>query len=155
MNNNSIFLLGSKPEVLSQCAEKLTVETNVVIAGLCDGYFSDQQKLINDIVKDKGSIDILVNNAGTALHCEMSEITDKQFRKIMDLNVDAVFRLSRAVIKSMRKKEKSLKNMLVLIITRKNPSAQYIGSYSRKIDFFDTDSLLPPPSKIKQAGSLF
>jgi len=49
LHSNSVFLLGSKPEVLSQCAEKLRAETNVVIAGLCDGYFNDQDKLINDI----------------------------------------------------------------------------------------------------------
>lgn len=59
LNANSVFLLGSKPEVLSQCVNKLAEETNVVIAGFCDGYFSDKQKLINDICNSGAKIIIV------------------------------------------------------------------------------------------------
>jgi len=59
LNNNSVFLLGSKPEVLSQCVKKLETETHAVIAGTCDGYFSDQQKLIDDICASGAKIVIV------------------------------------------------------------------------------------------------
>jgi UDP-N-acetyl-D-mannosaminouronate:lipid I N-acetyl-D-mannosaminouronosyltransferase len=59
LNNNSVFLLGSKPDILSQCAKKLEAETDVVIAGLCDGYFSNQQKLIDDICSSGAKIVIV------------------------------------------------------------------------------------------------
>ncbi len=55
----SVFLLGSKPEVMTQCVEKLTAETQVTIAGTCDGYFSDQQQVIKDIT-DSGADIVIV-----------------------------------------------------------------------------------------------
>ena len=61
------------------------------------------QKLIDFVIKEKGALDILVNNAGVAQHGEMEEFSDELLDKIMNTNVDSVFRMCRSAIKIMKK----------------------------------------------------
>ena len=64
---------------------------------------SKPQELIDFVVKEKGQIDILVNNAGVAQHGDIEEYTDDLLDKIMDTNVDSVFRMCRSAITPMKK----------------------------------------------------
>ncbi len=61
------------------------------------------QELIDFALKEKGSLDILVNNAGVAQHGDMEEFNDELLNKIMDTNVDSVFRMCRSAITPMKK----------------------------------------------------
>tara|TARA_Y100001935_G_C17300570_1_gene508953 strand:+ start:488 stop:1252 length:765 start_codon:yes stop_codon:yes gene_type:complete len=61
------------------------------------------QKIIDFTLNKYGSIDILVNNAGVAQHGEMEEFNDDLLDKIMNINVDAVFRMCRSAITPMKK----------------------------------------------------
>ena len=63
----------------------------------------EPQKIINFVLEEYNSIDILVNNAGVAQHGTMEEFNDDLLDKIMDLNVDAVFRMCRSAIPPMKK----------------------------------------------------
>ena len=49
-----------------------------------------------------GRLDILVNNAGVAKHGDTESFSDDDYRRIMDVNLDAVFRASRAALTPMR-----------------------------------------------------
>ncbi|KMT22603.1 WecB/TagA/CpsF family glycosyltransferase [Clostridium cylindrosporum] len=50
-----IFLLGAKPEVARRASEKLKEEINdIQIVGVQDGYFKDEEKVINEI-NDSGA----------------------------------------------------------------------------------------------------
>jgi NAD(P)-dependent dehydrogenase (short-subunit alcohol dehydrogenase family) len=57
--------------------------------------------LIKDIHKQYGKIDVLVNNAGINLKKEFTQVTDEEFQNILHTNVNAVFSLSREVVKVM------------------------------------------------------
>ncbi len=57
--------------------------------------------LVREIVDEFGPIDILVNNAGINMKKEFSEVSDDDFRQVMNTNVHAVFTLSREVVKFM------------------------------------------------------
>ena len=61
------------------------------------------QKIIDYTLNKHGVIDILVNNAGVAQHGEMEEFTDELLDKIMNVNVDSVFRMCRSVLTPMKK----------------------------------------------------
>ena len=61
------------------------------------------QKIIDYTLSKHGSIDILVNNAGVAQHGEMEEFSDDLLDKIMNINVDALFRMCRSAITPMKK----------------------------------------------------
>jgi NAD(P)-dependent dehydrogenase (short-subunit alcohol dehydrogenase family) len=57
--------------------------------------------LVSGIQAEFGRIDILVNNAGINQKKLFTEVTDEEFQRVMFTNVNAVFSLSREVVKVM------------------------------------------------------
>ncbi|MEI9597772.1 3-oxoacyl-ACP reductase FabG [Moellerella wisconsensis] len=57
-----------------------------------------------DIRKEFGEIDILVNNAGITRDNLLMRMKDDEWQDIIDTNLSSVYRLSKAVIRSMMKK---------------------------------------------------
>lgn len=74
------------------------------------GYICDVTKendvlqLVETIEKEIGVIDILVNNAGIIKRIPMCEMTADEFRQVIDVDLNAPFIVSKAVIPSMIKK---------------------------------------------------
>ena len=60
--------------------------------------------LVAKIDKEVGVIDILVNNAGIIRRIPMTEMSAAEFRKVVDVDLNAPFIVSKAVIPSMIKK---------------------------------------------------
>ena len=61
-------------------------------------------EMIADIEKTVGVIDILVNNAGIIKRIPMHEMSADEFRQVIDVDLNAPFIVSKAVIPSMIKK---------------------------------------------------
>ena len=74
------------------------------------GYVCDvtDENAVNELVarieKEVGIIDILVNNAGIIKRIPMTEMTAAEFRQVIDVDLNAPFIVSKAVIPSMIKK---------------------------------------------------
>lgn len=74
------------------------------------GYVCDvtSEEQVNDLVKkieeEVGVIDILVNNAGIIKRIPMCEMTAEEFRQVVDVDLNAPFIVSKAVIPGMIKK---------------------------------------------------
>ena len=74
------------------------------------GYVCDvtDEDAVNDMVKkieaEVGSVDILVNNAGIIKRIPMCEMSAAEFRQVIDVDLNAPFICSKAVIPSMIKK---------------------------------------------------
>lgn len=62
------------------------------------------QEMVAQIEKEVGMIDILVNNAGIIKRTPMLEMTTKDFRQVVDIDLNAPFIVSKAVLPSMIKK---------------------------------------------------
>ncbi|WP_373920538.1 gluconate 5-dehydrogenase [Trueperella sp. zg.1013] len=60
--------------------------------------------LVKKIEKEVGIIDILVNNAGIIKRIPMIEMSAKDFRQVIDVDLNAPFIVSKALIPSMIKK---------------------------------------------------
>jgi len=66
-------------------------------------YVSDLQRfdripvLVDDVIKGLGDVDILVNNAGATWGAAAEDYPDEAWNKVMNLNVNAPFFLSREV----------------------------------------------------------
>ena len=72
---------------------------------VCDVTNEEQvQAMVAQIEKEVGVIDILVNNAGIIKRIPMCEMTAEQFRQVVDVDLNAPFIVSKAVIPSMIKK---------------------------------------------------
>jgi NAD(P)-dependent dehydrogenase (short-subunit alcohol dehydrogenase family) len=101
-NNIYTIIIGRDEEKLSNAKRKLGEE--------CEPISCDLTKLqnipvvINSILKKHNKIDVLVNNAGINMKKEFVEVTDDDFQKIISTNVNAVFALSREVVKCMLEK---------------------------------------------------
>ena len=74
------------------------------------GFVCDvtDEKAVQDFVamieKDFGEIDILVNNAGIIRRIPMTEMSAEEFRKVIDVDLNAPFICAKAVIPTMIKK---------------------------------------------------
>lgn len=62
------------------------------------------QELVKKIEEEVGVIDILVNNAGIIKRIPMLEMSADDFRKVVDIDLNGPFIVSKAVIPSMIKK---------------------------------------------------
>ena len=72
---------------------------------LCDVTDEKQvQALVAAIEKDLGVIDILVNNAGIIKRIPMCEMKVEDFRQVVDIDLNAPFIVSKAVLPGMIKK---------------------------------------------------
>ena len=108
-NKAKVILFGSKEESVSKALEKLN-KLNIE----CDGYypnlndFNEIEKIIKDIHDKYGHIDILVNNAGISANKKIDDTTSLEFESIMDLNVNAIFNMSKAVVPYMKEKKEGV-----------------------------------------------
>ena len=72
---------------------------------VCDVTNEDAvNELVAKIESEVGVIDILVNNAGIIKRIPMCEMTAAEFRQVIDVDLNAPFIVSKAVIPSMIKK---------------------------------------------------
>ena len=72
---------------------------------VCDVTDEDAvNALVATIEKEVGTIDILVNNAGIIRRIPMHEMAAADFRKVIDVDLNAPFIVSKAVIPGMMKK---------------------------------------------------
>ena len=72
---------------------------------LCDVTDEAQvADMIQDIEKTVGIIDILVNNAGIIKRIPMTDMSAEEFRQVIDVDLNAPFIVSKAVIPGMLKK---------------------------------------------------
>lgn len=71
---------------------------------VCDVTDESQvNELVEKIVAQEGHIDILVNNAGIIKRIPMTEMSAKEFRQVIDVDLNAPFIVSKAVIPHMIK----------------------------------------------------
>jgi len=61
------------------------------------------QDLVDAIVKEQGALHVLVNNAGITRDMLAMRLKDEDWDAVLDTNLKAVFRMSRAVMRSMMK----------------------------------------------------
>ena len=72
---------------------------------ICDVTVEEYvQKMVADIEATMGIIDILVNNAGIIKRIPMHEMKAEEFRQVVDIDLNAPFIVSKAVIPGMMKK---------------------------------------------------
>lgn len=75
----------------------------------CSGHVLDVtdgaavEALVDAVVKEQGSLHILVNNAGITRDTLAMRMKDEDWDAVMDANLKGVFRMSRAVMRTMMK----------------------------------------------------
>jgi len=105
-NNATVILFGSKKESVDIALEKLK-EENINAYGYYPNLnnYDEVKKVINEINDKFGHIDILVNNAGISANKIIDETSYEDFEKIINLNVNAMFCVTKAVVPFMKKQK--------------------------------------------------
>lgn len=103
-NNAEVVFFGSKKESVDKAQNKLK-EEGIVVRGYYPDLndFGEIEGVIKEIYEQYGRIDILVNNAGVSANKKIEDTTIEEFRNIMDINVNAMFNITKAVVPYMKK----------------------------------------------------
>lgn len=94
-----------KPELVEKGLKSYEEDGIKAHGYVCDVTKEDQvQDMVKKIEEEVGVIDILVNNAGIIKRIPMCDMTADEFRQVIDVDLNAPFIVSKAVIPSMIKK---------------------------------------------------
>lgn len=97
----TVALSGTRADALNALAGELGDRAHVTPADLSSSEGTDQ--LIKDAEAAMGGIDILINNAGLTRDQLAMRMKDEDWQTVLDVNLTAAFRLSRACLRGMMK----------------------------------------------------
>ncbi len=110
-NGAKVVLLGSRQGSVDKAMTQLKEE------GLSDrvlGFYPDLSSesaissMLAEVKQKFGSVDILVNNAGVSDAKPIGAYDDEHFAEVMNINVDALFRLTRLCVPMMKERGKGV-----------------------------------------------
>lgn len=135
---------------LSSTEKAKSLENELTCFGVkAKGYKSDAsnfisaQDLSKSVIEDFGSIDVLVNNAGITKDSLLMRMTENDFNLVMQINMNSVFNMTKAVIKPMMKaKMGSIINMSSVVGVKGNAGqTNYSASKAGIIGFTKSTAL--------------
>ena len=98
----AVGLSGTRVDALNALAADLGERAHVLPADLSDPAAADS--LVKAAEAALGGVDILINNAGLTRDNFAVRMKDEDWQKVLDVNLTAAFRLSRACLRGMMKK---------------------------------------------------
>lgn len=104
-NGASVILWGSRQETVDKAVAALQAENpDWNVSGMAPdlGSMTDVGMAMKQVKDLFGRVDILVNNAGISARDSFYDYKEEDFEKIMDLNLNAVFRCARAAAPLMK-----------------------------------------------------
>lgn len=90
---------------LNEAVEAIKRETGLqeVRGQLCDVSKQADVDALLDSASDKlGQLDVLINNAGLGTSCLVSEMSDDEWHKVIDVTLTGTFRMTRAALRKMQ-----------------------------------------------------
>lgn len=97
----TVVISGTRAERLEALAADLGPNCHIAAADLSDPAAPDA--LIAAATEAAGRVDILINNAGLTRDNLAMRMKDEEWQQVLDVNLSAAFRLSRAVLRGMMK----------------------------------------------------
>jgi 3-oxoacyl-[acyl-carrier protein] reductase len=97
-----VGLSGTRADALQQLAGELGARAVVLPANLSDP--ADTERLAKEAESALGQVDILVNNAGITRDNLLLRLKDEDWAAVMEVNLAAGMRLSRAALRGMMKR---------------------------------------------------
>ena len=97
-----VAVMDINEEAALETAEMIEKEDGEALALKMDVTLkADVQAMTAQVLKTRGKIDILVNNAGTDIKGAITELTERTWDTLMDINLKGVFLCTQAVSHSM------------------------------------------------------
>ncbi|MBJ22199.1 MAG: SDR family oxidoreductase [bacterium] len=127
-----LFISDIHPERTAAAAEKLAE-----ISGKSCGHRlcnvredADVRALVANAIEEMGEIDVVINNAGLGGEVDVVDMTDDQWDSVLDITLNSVFRMTRAVLPHMieRKRGVIVNNASVLGWRAQKGQAHYAAA---------------------------
>lgn len=99
----TVIITGRREEVLKEAAQTLGTNLHYIVNDVSET--SAAPALVQQMIEQFGKIDILVNNAGINMKKPAIEVSDEEFNRIIQTNLQAVFALTREVGKHMLERQ--------------------------------------------------
>jgi 3-oxoacyl-[acyl-carrier protein] reductase len=98
-----VFVSDLHERRLAEAVERLrAIDPDRVEGKLCDVTREGDVRALTGAAMDAlGRIDVLVNNAGLGGSVAVTEMTDEQWHKVLDVSLTSVFRMTRAILPHM------------------------------------------------------
>lgn len=120
-----VILFGSKEESVKKALETLKSEnSNYDVKGYYPDLINESEikEVFATIEDEYGHIDILINNAGLSSNTPLLDFTIEEFDKIMNINVKAVFVLSKVAVPYLKKTKGVILNTSSMVSMYGQPS---------------------------------
>lgn len=103
-NKAQVILFGSRKETVENAVNSLKNE-GIDVKGFYPNLndYEELTETVEKIIDEYEHIDILVNNAGISANKKIEDTSCDDFKKIIDLNVNAIFNVTKAVVPFMKK----------------------------------------------------
>ncbi len=98
----TVVLSGTRIDALEARANELGERTQVMTCNLAEE--GEASALVGRVEEEAGQLDILINNAGLTRDGLAMRMKDQDWREVIEVNLTAAFRLSRASLKGMIKR---------------------------------------------------
>lgn len=108
-NKAKVIIFGSRKESVNKALNELNK-----LGFTAEGYYpnlleeTEINQAIKEIYEKYNHIDILINNAGISANKKIEDTTNEEFTNIIDLNVNAMFNMIKAVIPYMKEKHEGV-----------------------------------------------
>jgi 3-oxoacyl-[acyl-carrier protein] reductase len=128
-----VMVAGTRRHALDTLADELGERAHIGLADLADPAAAD--RLVREAETAMGRVDILVNNAGVTRDALALRMDDESWRAVIEVNLTAAFRLTRAVLPGMirRRSGRVIGVTSVVAITGNPGQANYAAAKAAMI----------------------
>jgi 3-oxoacyl-[acyl-carrier protein] reductase len=129
----TVMLSGTRAPALTALAEELGERAHAAPADLADPAAAD--RLVRAAEEAMGRLDILVNNAGVTRDQLSLRMREEDWREVIELDLNAVFRLTRAALRGMvRRRRGRIIGIASIVAVTGNPGqANYAAAKAAMI----------------------
>jgi NAD(P)-dependent dehydrogenase (short-subunit alcohol dehydrogenase family) len=101
----TVVLVDIQKETVAKVENRIKSQGKIAASVICDvGNDQEVNRLIDDTIKTYGQIDVLVHLAAVYPFITIPEMSTEDYRRVMNVNMDACFFLTRAVLPHMNKR---------------------------------------------------
>ncbi|MAM18595.1 MAG: 3-oxoacyl-[acyl-carrier-protein] reductase [Bacteroidota bacterium] len=99
--------------------------------------FAEAQELVDEVVKEFGSIDILINNAGITKDNLLMRMSEEDFDRVIEVNLKSIFNMTKAAQRTfLKQRSGSIINMSSVVgVTGNAGQSNYAASKAGIIGF--------------------
>ncbi|KQT42068.1 3-oxoacyl-ACP reductase [Aureimonas sp. Leaf454] len=107
----NVVLVGRTVEKLERVSESLSDGMRVLVQAGDVSSPGDVTALVEATVERFGGVDVLVNNAGTAVTGPFADLSFKDWREVMSIDVDGIFHMTKAALPHLLRAKGSIVNV--------------------------------------------